>query len=148
MFFDVEEAIVARLATKLAATTAKPKVYTAQELENVKDRSQNAAAVFVAYNGISSIAPLSGNPAIVTVSVDFVVWTVTRSASRHGSGEGTREAADPILLAILDALCGWRPVSGLPPLTLTDTSGPAYAEGFGYFPLAFTLTRQIRGNPN
>lgn len=148
MFFDVEDAIVDRLTAKLAAVTPKPRVFSSVDLEGIKDRSQHAAAVYVAYNGITNISPLQQAPQVVTVQQEFIIWTVTRSASRVASGEGIREAADPIMVAILDALCGWRPAQGLPPLELDGTTGPAYDEGFGYFPLSFKLKRQIRGNPN
>lgn len=148
MFVEVEDAIVTRLTTKLVAVGKKPKVYTAADLANIKDKSQGDAKVYVAYNGISGITPLAANPAVVTVSHEFMVWTVARSASRHGSQEGTREIADPIMVAILEALCGWRHAAGKAPLELAETPGPAYEEGFGYFPLVFTLKQQIRGNPN
>lgn len=147
MFFDVEDAIVERLNTKLAALNPRPKVYDSTGLEDMQNRSQMAASVYVAYNGISEIQPLPGNPAIATVGQQFIIWTVTRSAKGHDSQSGTREAADPILVAILEALCGWRPVSGKQSLELVDTPGPAYAQGFGYFPLAFSLRQQVRGNP-
>lgn len=148
MFADVEDNVVTRLTAKLAALDSKPKVFTAANLTGIKDKSQGGASVYVAYNGISGITPLAANPAVVTVSHEFMVWTVTRSASRHGSQEGTRELADPIMVAVLQALCGWRHTTGAAPLELAETPGPAYEEGFGYFPLVFTLKQQIRGNPN
>lgn len=145
-FIDVEEAIVTRLETKLATVTPKPKVYSAADLENAKDKSQVAAAVFVAYNGISSVDAMNGAPHVVTLAQEFIIWTVTRSASRHGTQQGTRENADPILEGIIRALTGWRPAAGLPPLRMAETAGPAYGEGFGYFPLTFILQRQVRGD--
>lgn len=147
-FIDVEEAIVTRLQTKLATLDRVPKVYPAADIENAKDKSQVAAAVFVAYNGITGVEQLKGAPHIVTLTQDFIIWTVTRSASRHGSQQGTRESADPILEGIIKALAGWRPASGMPALEMTETPGPAYGEGFGYFPLSFTMKRQVRGDIN
>lgn len=147
-FIDVEEAICARLEAKLATLDPKPKIYSAIDLENTKDKSQVAAACFVAYNGITGIDALKGAPHIATLAQEFIIWTVTRSASRHGSQQGTRENADPILEGIIKALMGWRPATGLPPLEMVETPGPAYGEGFGYFPLVFHMKRQVRGDVN
>ena len=146
VFIDVEEAIIARLEAKLATLDRVPKVYAAADLENAKDKSQTANAVFVAYNGITGLEQLKGAPHIVTMTIEFIIWTVTRSASRHGSQQGTRDNADPILEGIIKALAGWRPAAGLAPLEITETPGPAYGEGFGYFPLSFNLRRQVRGD--
>jgi hypothetical protein len=147
-FIDVEEAIIARLGTKLATLDKVPKIYSAIDLENAKDKSQLAATVFVAYNGIVNVEQLNGAPHIAHFTQEFIIWTVTRSASRHGSQQGTREIADPILEGIMQALMGWRPATGLPPLALAETTGPAYGEGFGYFPLTFIMKRQVRGDIN
>jgi hypothetical protein len=145
-FIDVEEAIIERLEAKLAALTPKLKIYSASDLENAKDKSQVAAACFVAYNGISGVDQLRNVPHIATLTQEFIIWTVTRSASRHGSNQGTRENADPILEGIIQALMGWKPVAGLPALEMVEAPGPAYGEGFGYFPLTFVLRRQVRGD--
>ncbi len=147
-FIDVEEAIITRLETKLATLDTVPKVYAAKDLESVKDKSQIAAAVFVAYNGITNVEQLNSAPHVVTITIEFVIWTVTKSVSRAGSQQGTREKADPILEGIIQALTGWRPASGLPQMQLAETVGPAYGDGFGYFPLTFTMKRQVRGDIN
>lgn len=146
MFQDVEDLIVDRLELKLAGLTPCPKIYTATDLENAKNWSQVAASVFVAYNGITGVDSMKGAPNIATLSQEFYVWTVTRSASRHGTQKGTREAADPILDGVIRALMGWKPGPAIPALELRDSPSPAYAEGFGYFPLVFSLRRQIRGD--
>lgn len=146
MFQDVEQLIVERLTAKLAGLTPAPKVYTAVDLENAKNWSQLAASVFVAYNGITGVDSMKGTPSIATLSQEFYIWTVTRSASRHGNQQGTRDAADPILEAVIRALLGWKAAATVPALEMKDAPSPAYGEGFGYFPLVFSLKRQIRGD--
>lgn len=148
IFFDVEDAIIERLQTKLATVTPKPKIYPAYDLENAKDKSQGAANVFVAYNGIVNVEQMKGAPHVGTITIEFILWVVTKSASRAGSQQGTRENADPILEGIIAALMGWRPAAGLPQMELVETTGPAYGEGFGYFPLTFHMKRQVRGDIN
>lgn len=147
IFFDIEDAIITRLQAKLATLDKPPKVYPAVDLANIRDKSQAALAVFVAYNGISGVDRLPNAPHIMTLANEFIVWTVSKSASRHGSQQGTRETADPVLEGIIKALAGWRPVEGLPQLEMVSTPGPAYGEdGFGYFPLVFQIKRQVRGD--
>jgi hypothetical protein len=151
MFVEIENAIVTRLTEKFSGMTlpATPRVYTGADFSRIKDRSQGDASVIAMYNGLSGITPLAPNvPSVVTVSQDFIIWTQARSASRHDSQEGTREIADPIMMGILEALCGWRYAPGKHMLELAETPGPAYEDGFGYFPLMFRYKTQVRGNPN
>lgn len=147
MFIDIEQAIVSRLETKLAALDQKPRVYPGAELEHIQDRSQGAASVFVAYNGIVGVDTLPGNASVCKLTLEFLVWIVARSASRKESGQGTRETADPIIVETLQSLAGWRPIEGAAQLVPSDSPGQVYADGFGYFPVAFRITQQIRGNP-
>ena len=149
MFVEIEDAIVARLQERYQSQQtplpAMPRVITAADLVQGKDRSQGDARVVVAYNGINGVNPLAGNPAVVTVTHQYYVWIATRSASRANSGRGTRELADPIMVATLQALCGWRAAPGVV-LGLTETPGPAYDEdGFGHYPLVFQYNTQVRG---
>lgn len=147
IFFDIEDAIITRLQAKLATLDKVPKVYPAVDLTNIRDKSQAALSVFVAYNGISNVEKLPNAAHIMTLSNEFIVWTVSKSASRHGSQQGTRENADPVLEGIIKALAGWRPAATLPALEMVATPGPAYGEdGFGYFPLVFQMKRQVRGD--
>lgn len=147
-FIDLELAIVARLETKLASLSPKPRIYSGADLENIKDRSHGDASVFVAYNGITSVEPLQGAPSIATITTEYLIWIVTRSASRHASGQGVREGADDIVVAVIDALMGWRKNSETPALGMTTAPAQVYTNGFGWFPLAFQCRRQARGNPN
>lgn len=148
MFVEVEDAIVIRLKEKFDLTNfqVKPRVQTIANIISIKDQSQGDANVFVSYNGLSGIQTLPGCPSIVTVNQQFILWTVARSSSRHATQEGTREIADPIIVAILEALCGWRYAVNKAILELAETPGPSYEEGFGYFPLIFKYKTQIRGN--
>ncbi len=148
IFFDLEDAIIERLEAKLAVLDPKPKIYPAADLENAKEKSQAAAAVFVAYNGISGVDQLQGAPHIVTLTNEFIIWAVAKSASRHGSQQGTREKVDPIIEGVIKALAGWKPTKELPALGLVPTPAPGYDEGFGYFPLVFHIKRQVRGDIN
>jgi hypothetical protein len=145
---EIEHAIVERLSDKLGSLTVAPKVYPGADLENIADKSQSAAAVFVAYNGIVGVEPMANVPGVAKIKVEFLIWVVTRSAKNHGSQQGTRETADPIVDAVLEWLSGWKPAQNIPALVPGESPGQVYRNGFGYFPLTFTTTRQVRGKPN
>ena len=146
LFTDIDAAILARLTAKLADLDPLPKLYSGRDLENVKSWSQGDLSVFVTYNGITDTAPLAGTPHIVRLEQEWIIWTVARSAKDHRSAGGTREAADPVMERILQALTGWSPVPGTR-LELKPNPGPAYGDGFGWFPLVYGAKRDIRGNP-
>lgn len=148
IFSDLETAIIARLEAQLATLSPVPRVFPAADLANVRDKSQSAASVFVAYNGIIEVDDQANAPHVAKLTTEFIIWIVSRSASRHGSQQGTREAADPLVEAVIAALMGWRPSPQVERLRLGQAPGEVYADGFGYFPLTFTCRRQVRGTIN
>lgn len=148
IFLAMESAIVDRLAMRLSMLDTKPKVCRAADLDSIKDRSHGELRVFVLYNGIAEIQTLNENaPNIGTLTNEYLVWVVARSAKAHAEQLGTKELADPILLEVIQALMGARLISGHRPLLLMpSTIEPAYAEGFGFFPLTFHHRINIRGD--
>lgn len=146
LFTDITEGTVARLQLKLAALDPQPKIYEGRDLEDVKKWSQGDLSVFVAYNGISNVEELNGAPHIARLEHEWYIWTVARSAKNHRDGSGTRETADPVMEAIIMALTGWSPAPGVR-FHMRPNPGPAYGDGFGWFPLVYGAKRDIRGNP-
>lgn len=148
MFLDMEQAIVDRLTTKFASLTPKPVIKRAADLDQLRDRSQGDLQVFVLYNGMVEIETLNVNaPQIGTLTNEYIVWIVARSAKDHGEQSGTRQLADPVLLATIEALMGARLVPNMRPLHITSsTLSPAYADGFGFFPLTFHHRVNLRGD--
>lgn len=147
VFTDIDAAIMTRLESKLSTLDPKPRLYSARDLANVKDRSQGDLAVYVTYNGIVGATPLNNAPHVVTLEHEWYIWTVGRSAKDHANSGGTREMADPVLERIMESLTGWSAAPGVR-LELKPNPGPAYGDGFGWFPLVYGAKRQIRGNPN
>lgn len=148
LFVEIEDLIIARLESKLATLNPKPRIFPGKDFENIKDRSQGAQGVCVMYNGITSIDRLPSTPHIAKVTLEYLIWIVTRSGKDHGTGKGNRESADPIVYAAMNCLMGWRPDKEKSPLTITEAPGQVYADGFAYFPLAFTIIRHVVANPN
>lgn len=150
-FIDVENAIAERLRQGLTDIKPLPKVYQSRDLAAIKDRSQGDLSVFVAYNGIISIKPIAPTvPNRGTITHEYLIWIVARSAKQHAGQIGTREIADPVLERIAELLMGCRVLKGLEALELAPSAlSPAYSEnGFGYFPLTFHQRKQLIGAKN
>lgn len=147
-FIDVENAIAKRLRERLTDIKPVPKVYQSRDLASIKDRSQGDLSVFVAYNGNGEVKPIAPTiPNRATITHEYLVWVVARSAKQHAGQLGTREIADPVLEQIVCLLMGCRVIKGLEPLELAPSAmSPAYSEnGFGYFPLTFHQRKQLHG---
>lgn len=146
-FEDIEQAIVTRLEDKLSSLEPKPKIGRGRDLANVKERSQGDLRVIVAYAGIIGVQEQAPTiPHIATVTQSYIVWVVARSAKGHGTQDGTKELADPVLERVLEALIGCRVIGGQEPLRLSpSTVEPVYADGFGYFALEFNHRKTVRG---
>lgn len=145
LFIDLEDMLADKLTAKFESLERKPKVLIGQDFENIRDKSQSGQTVFVAYNGIIGVDQLPANPRVAMLTLEYILWVVTKSSRSHGNSKGTRDNADPVILSVIAAIMGWRPT---PESAFKISTAPAqvYADGFGYFPLAFTITRQIRGD--
>lgn len=146
-FIDVETAIAEHLKQHLDVQPA-PRIYQSRDLASVKDRSQGDLSIFITYNGIINIKQIAPNvPNRGTITHEYIVWVVARSAKAHAGQIGTREVADPVLEQVVCLLMGKRLIKGLEPLELAPSAlSPAYSEnGFGYFPLTFHQRKQLIG---
>lgn len=144
----IENAMVTRLTAKLITEPQAPlvrNVYTAAEVAQTEERLQLSPSVTVIYNGYRTQEQL-GQGAIQHVIFSYLVITAVRNAKAAGTSLGVREDAAPILDATLEALLGFRPVTGCTPLRLADAPGAGFSDaGFGYYPLAFEISRTYRG---
>lgn len=148
LFYEVEDAIIARLEAKFAALNPLPKVKHGSDLANIKDKSQGDLTVFVAYNGISEVKEASETVRCIgTVTNEYMIVVVARSAKDNDSRFGTRELADPVLEKVISALMGWQPLAKTEQLRLNGSLEPVYQNGFGYFTLVFTHRESVRGEP-
>jgi hypothetical protein len=148
---ELEDEIVNRLVDKLGATVKK--VYTAAELADVEEDSQVTPSVAVIYNGYAPVSAAGGQAAtnlgkVQHIEKSYLVVVSLRNALNTRTRQGAREAAAPIVKAVLSALLGWRPAN-LPeemPLQLAPAPGAAFTDaGFAYYPIAFTNRRTYRG---
>lgn len=148
LFYQVEDAIIARLEAKFASLNPLPKVKHGSDLANIKDKSQGDLTVFVAYNGISEVKEASETVRCIgTVTNEYMIVVVARSAKDNDSRFGTRELADPVLEKVIAALMGWQPLAKTEQLRLDGSLEPVYQNGFGYFTLVFTHRKSVRGEP-
>lgn len=146
-FKEVENLIADRLIESLATLNPKPRVYKGRDILNIQGQSQGDIAVYVAYSGIASVQEQSpATPQIGKITQEYLVWIAARSAKDHATQGGTKELADPVIEAVIESLMGLRLKKDIEPLHLVNNGlGPAYTNGFGYFPVAFHHTRTVRG---
>lgn len=148
LFYEVEDAIIARLEAKFSELNPLPKVKHGSDLANIKDKSQGDLTVFVAYNGFEGVKEAADTVRHVgTITNQFMVVVVARSAKDNDSRFGVRELADPVLEKIISALMGWRPLPKTEQLRIDSSLEPVYQNGFGYFTLVFNHRKEIRGEP-
>lgn len=150
----IESAIVTRLTDKLITeppTLVPPQValvknvYTAAQVAQMEERLQLSPSITVIYNGYR-IGQNLGQGSVQQLTFTFLVVVAVRNATAAGTSGGVREDAAPILDAALEALAGFRPVQGCTPLRLQDAPGAGFSDaGFGYYPLAFDISRTYRG---
>lgn len=148
IFLDVEDAIVERLRDKLSTLDSPPKIFHGSDLQNVKDQSASARAVYVCYNGIVGIKAISQNVNhVVAMTNEFVIWVVTKRIVSRGNAKALFTKVDDILLGTIKALIGWKPSPENKTLALAQSPAPLYdSDGFGSFPLVFTIDVPIQGD--
>jgi len=147
----IEEALVARLEARLKGAGLVSYVYSAGEYAQTEERSQYHPAAAVIYNGYTPGDEV-GQGVQQAVNLSFLVVLITRNASDFATGGAARDDVSPIFDAVLEAVLGWRPpITGKAfpsPFKLEAAPGAQVsAEGFAYWPVAFTIRRSYRGTP-
>lgn len=145
LFFDLEPEIVARLRETLPAGVP---VLTAEELDGVQEKSQPAPAVHVIYDGYS--VTQAQRTAAVTRQRWLVVVVVKHAGAAAKAAAETKQRAAPLVLAVIDALLGFRPDTrpGSQCLALATPPRPAPRAPFFYFPSLFTADVPVTSRSN
>ena len=147
-FYAMETAIAEKLSEAFKNHQPRPRVYRSRDLANIKDKSQGDLSIFVAYNGIVAVSEAAPNVyQLGSITHEYMIWVVSKSAKDHGTQAGTRELADPILERVIELLMGQRPIKDEQVLRLAPSGlSPAYStNGYGYFPLAFHHHKKVGG---
>lgn len=147
-FLDPSAAIVARLEARLGALGSRACVSAAIDSETVYGAPQTEPAVFVVLAGFRP-GQVQGQGAIQQIVQSWAVIVRHRKVSGVAAapGRAIAEEAAPVVAAVLEALCGWRPCAGFDPLTLDEGTGAALSEGCAYYTLTFTTRTVVRGTP-
>lgn len=145
----IEAALIERLQAKLQATGLVTYVYSAGEYATVGEESQLTPAAAVIYNGYEPGDEV-GQGIQQAVDLQFLVVLITRSAVDFAQGGGARDDVSPVFDALLPAVLGWRPTlpGGVFPSPFRLAAAPGAqvsAQGFAYWPVAFTIRRTYRG---
>lgn len=138
----VEEAIEARLR---AGLDARIHLLTAPDLAGVAEERQIVPAVHLLYGGMQ---PVTSQARALTGQFEQRWWTVVavRNVSDPKRGKGARSEAGPILADVVRLLAGWRPDEDEELLRPIAPPGPAYHNGYAYFPLAWAWRHYLYGD--
>ena len=134
-YFIAAKGIIAKLKADIPEVSGR--VYSAAELEDIKEAQQITPAIHVIHAG-DSICSRSGDGSTQMFDQEYFVILAIRNAATQKTGEAARADAGEILCKILKTLQGFKPHSDCDPLKRTNAPSPGYGAGYGYFPLAFT----------
>jgi len=147
-FLDAGPLIVERLRARFAAAGQVVTVGTAVDGGAIVDTPQTDPAVYVIFD---SCAPAQdvGFGSVQQITQRWGVIVKHRLVSGINLDDGAPAGADaaPVIDAVLESLCGWRPAAGLDPLRMAEGAGPTFSSGYVYYPLFFTTRAVVRGAP-
>jgi len=144
---EAEQLIKARLFARVPSIDSKH-IFSAADLEGVKERSQATPALHLLYAGDNVIASSSGNGQAQEFEQLWNVVVVVRNV-RDISGEATRLQSGEIIDSVLKALQGWNPSPAHSKLKRKSSPyRPTYRNGFAYFSFQFSTQMNITGLGN
>lgn len=136
-WFWFEPLAVARLKEKLPDLASK--VFTAAEFPGLQDNEvPPAPALHLVYIGDRE-GRKSARQDLEIVAQRWAVVIVVRNVRNLTRGEGLREDAGPLIMQVVTALQGWRPVTASDPVRRLGSLGARYVNGFLYTPMIFEV---------
>jgi len=147
-FLDPGPLIVVRLRTRFAAAGLTASVGTAVDGGAIVETPQTEPAAYVVFDGYEPAQEV-GSGLVQQIEQRWAVIVKQRLVSGLNLDDGAPAAADaaPVIDAVLEALCGWRPGTGFDQLRMAEGSGPACSSGYAYYSLFFTTRTVVRGVP-
>lgn len=134
-FLALENLILTRLSSTEAGISAS--ILTSADLAGVAEGAQPTPAVHVLYDGYTPQFE-AGSGALQQIEQRWLTVVAVRNVRRIRTGASAREAAGPLIMAVLLALTGWRASDDFTALRLAAAPDPVISQGYGYFPLAWT----------
>lgn len=146
-FFELEGVLVKRLEDVLAPLEPKVKVFTARDLNTVKESAMPLPAVSVLYGGYAPRDTKKFGTSTV-VEQRWMVVISTRNARDTVTGASARDDAGVIASHVLRALMGFF-ANGMASFVelIASNYTPSYSAGRCDFPLLFKAEIPI-SNPN
>lgn len=140
-YLSAEPLIVARLRDQVEAVP-DANVLTAADLAGVEARAQHTPALHVIYDGDEPAgeAGQSEYGDTQVVQQRWLVVVAVRSARDTLGGAGARALAGPLLVAVIQALAGWRPSADHSPMVRANAPRPVFDAGFAYYPQLYRTT--------
>lgn len=126
------------VSTRLVAQAIGVPVLYAVDLPSIVENSQLAPAINLVPAGLRLISQAG------TVSVRETIYVIacTRYVNQ-ASGQGARQLAGPLLLAVTNALLNHQ-FTGYAPLEFETPPNAQFIAGFGYYPLQFSTVYEIK----
>jgi hypothetical protein len=137
-FLQLESVLIDRLKTVLEPITPRVKVYSASDLEGVKEASLPSPSISLTYHGYRIEDSTRRDGLSITVQQTWMVWVHVRNVATMQSGEKARNQAGEIASHVLKAMMGFKPNEVSKPIVLTNSMPAQYSGGMLYLPLAFT----------
>lgn len=134
-YLAAEPLIVARLQAQVAGVPAAH-VLTAADLAGVEARAQITPSLHVLYDGDEPAGEAGQSETGDTQIVQqrWLVVVAVRSARDTRGGSGARALAGPLMVAVIQALAGWRPSADHGPMIRASAPRPLFDPGFAYYP--------------
>lgn len=128
---------------KASCPVAGDNVFTTEDLAGVKEKGQVTPALHVV---LHSYRPLSDDDGSSSRWQEiWLVVAVVKNVRQNAGTGAIRNAAAPLLAEAVAALDGWRCPGSLGLVRAIDPPTPLITDGFGYFPLAFSVQTVTAG---
>lgn len=144
---EPEAAIIARLEAALDGHNPSIPVYSVPDLPSIQESQDLAPAIFVVYY-TAIVAGTQAEGAWTRYRLTWMVVPVVRNRYDPQSGADSRAEAGAMMATCAAALQGYKPAKGWSGLE-ADAPAPGFFDvGFAYYPLAFSTTVELKGDPS
>ena len=133
-YLAAESLIVARLKAQVSGIAHH---LTAADLAGVREERQHTPATHTLYDG-DDLGDRAGDGLAQLIRQRWMVVVAVKNARDTRRGAAARAEAGRHITAVLQALAGWSPGTGLGPLVRIPGPRPAFSPGgYAYFPFTF-----------
>ncbi|MBI2278193.1 MAG: hypothetical protein HYU74_12635 [Dechloromonas sp.] len=130
---------------KALCPSAQDNIFCTEALAGVMEKSQVTPALHLV---LHSYKPIEDNASDNRWREIYLVVAVQKNQRQGVGAKAVREAAPAMLKEAIAALDGWKCPGAVGVVRAIDPPNPQITQGFGYFPLAFTVDVVTDGATN